>query len=363
MLSDRAHIHVRAGRGGNGCVSFRREKHVPRGGPDGGDGGRGGDVTLAATRQQRDLAMFRHRRRFHASHGRHGQGQRRHGRDGEILIVDVPLGTEVRDADSGELLGDLAGDGQTCVVARGGEGGRGNCCFASSTRRAPRFAERGLDGDERRLDLSLKLLADVGLVGPPNAGKSSLLAALTNAQPKIAPYPFTTVEPNLGALDLDGRLVVLADIPGLVAGASRGTGLGDRFLAHIERTAVLVYTLDGSTGAEAAASALATVRAEVEAFKSGLAGRPAVVALNKSDLMTVAEIAAVRRILEAAAGAETPVVPVSALSGAGVAELVSALAVIEAGGGGWGGPPPPPPAARPAAGRRAQLRLHRVVRG
>ena len=246
-MLDRASICVRGGRGGNGSMSFRREKYVPKGGPDGGDGAPGGDVVLVATRQLRDLSHFRHRHHFRAADGGHGRGANKRGADGLELLVEVPVGTEVSDAD-GTLLGDLAREGQRLLVARGGEGGRGNVCFKSSTRQAPKFAERGLEGDELWLTLSLKLLADVGLVGLPNAGKSSLLAALTRARPKIAAYPFTTLEPNLGVLALDDGAVVLADIPGLIEGASEGAGLGDRFLAHIERTAALVFVVDGLAG-------------------------------------------------------------------------------------------------------------------
>ena len=255
MLSDHAFINVCGGSGGAGSVSFRREKHVPSGGPDGGNGGAGGDVVIVATRQFRDLAYFRHKVHFKGQRGGHGAGQKRHGKAGEPTIIEVPVGTEVRDAD-GVLLADLITEGQRVVVARGAEGGRGNTCFVSSTRRVPRFAEKGLPGEERWLDLQLKLLADVGLVGLPNAGKSSLLAALTRARPKVASYPFTTLEPNLGTLTLGERVVVLADIPGLIEGASSGTGLGDRFLAHIERTVVLVFVVDGSLGADAALAAV-----------------------------------------------------------------------------------------------------------
>ena len=267
MLSDHASINVCGGSGGAGSVSFRREKHVPRGGPDGGNGGPGGDVVIVATRQFRDLAYFRHKVHFKGQRGGHGAGQNRHGKAGEATVIEVPIGTEVRDAD-GLLLADLTVEGQRVVVARGAEGGRGNVCFVSSTRRVPRFAEKGLPGDEQWLDLQLKLLADVGLVGLPNAGKSSLLAALTRAHPKVAAYPFTTLEPNLGTLTLGERVVVLADIPGLIEGASSGTGLGDRFLAHIERTVVLVFVVDGSLGADAALAAIETVRGELGAFSA-----------------------------------------------------------------------------------------------
>ena len=326
MFADRARLCARGGRGGDGCVSFRREKYVPRGGPDGGDGARGGDVVLVATRQVRDLAAFLHKPHVRAGAGGHGRGGHRHGAAGRDLRVEVPVGTEVRD-DAGELLGDLVAEGQELVVARGGEGGRGNACFRSSTRQVPRFAERGLPGEERWLTLSLKLLADVGLVGLPNAGKSSLLAALTRARPKVAPYPFTTLEPNLGVLDLEDETVVLADIPGLISGASEGAGLGDRFLAHIERTAALVYVVDAADGPDAATAALGTVRAELVAFRSALGERPAVVALNKTDLVAGGDLdAAVARVW--ALGWPRSVLCVSALSGEGLGALVDEVAAL-----------------------------------
>jgi GTP-binding protein len=329
MLADRAKICARGGRGGNGCVSFRREKYVPKGGPNGGDGACGGDVVLVATRQVRDLNALYHKPHVRAGAGGHGQGAQRHGAVGKDLLVDVPVGTEVRD-DEGALLGDLTVEGQRLVAAHGGEGGRGNTCFKSSTRQAPRFAEHGLPGEERWLELRLKVLADVGLVGLPNAGKSSLLAALTRARPKIASYPFTTIEPNLGVLDLDGGPVVVADIPGLIEGASAGAGLGDRFLAHIERTAALVYVVDAAPGPDAVVGALRTVRQELAAFREGLAERPAVVVLNKIDLGDPAELE--RGAAAAAALAWTAaVVSVSAVSGEGLDALVSALAQLMGG--------------------------------
>ena len=325
MLADRAKICVRGGDGGSGCTSFRREKFVPKGGPDGGDGGRGADVVLVASLQVRDLARFLHKIHYTAQRGGHGSGAQRHGADGELLRVEVPVGTEVHTFD-GELLADLATEGASVLVAAGGEGGRGNSRFQSSRHRAPGFAERGLPGQERWLNLTMKLLADVGLVGLPNAGKSSLLAALTRARPRIASYPFTTLEPNLGVLEAGERRLVLADIPGLVEGASTGVGLGHRFLAHIERTAVLVYVIDASEGAEAVASALATVRTELEAFAPRLIDRPGVVALSKCDLVDEETegqtAAAVSR--EGATG--MTVVPISSASGRGLRDLVAAVA-------------------------------------
>jgi GTP-binding protein len=242
MLHDRARIEVRAGGGGNGCLSFRREAHVPKGGPDGGDGGRGGDVVLRCDDNLRDLQSFRRRAHFRAERGGHGQGAQRHGADGVPLVIPVPPGTQVARWDGTHY--DLIRPGQEVTIARGGSGGRGNTRFKSPVRQAPRLAERGLDGEEGVVRLHLKLLADVGLVGLPNAGKSSLLARLTRAQPKVAAYPFTTLEPVLGMLEADDRQLVVADIPGLIEGASGGAGLGHDFLAHVERTRLLVHVLD-----------------------------------------------------------------------------------------------------------------------
>jgi GTP-binding protein len=323
-MLDRASICVRGGHGGNGSMSFRREKYVPKGGPDGGDGAPGGDVVLVATRQLHDLSHFRHKHHFRAANGGHGRGANKRGADGPELLVQVPVGTEVRDA-GGELLGDLVREGQRLLVARGGEGGRGNVCFKSSTRQAPKFAERGLDGDELWLSLSLKLLADIGLVGLPNAGKSSLLAALTRARPKIAAYPFTTIEPNLGVLQLDEGAVVLADIPGLIEGASEGAGLGHRFLAHIERTAVLLYVLDGGDGPESWPEALGTVRGELEAFRPELLTRPALAVVNKADLLDADDRDAAEQFLKHLAWPAAALL-VSAATSEGCEALVAALA-------------------------------------
>ena len=325
-MLDRASISVRGGRGGNGSMSFRREKYIPKGGPDGGDGASGGDVVLVATRQLHDLSHFRHKHHFRAVNGGHGRGANKRGADGPELVVDVPVGTEVRTQD-GDLLGDLVREGQRLVVARGGEGGRGNVCFKSSTRQAPKFAEKGLDGDELWLTLSLKLLADIGLVGLPNAGKSSLLAALTRAHPKIAAYPFTTIDPNLGVLYLGEGTVVIADIPGLIEGASEGAGLGHRFLAHVERTALLLYVLDGGEGPEAWPLALETLRGELSAFRAELIERPSAVVVNKSDLL---DDEARDAALEFLHGLDWPsaTLVVSAQSGDGLKELVRELAAV-----------------------------------
>jgi len=327
-MLDRASICVRAGRGGNGSMSFRREKYVPKGGPDGGDGAPGGDVVLVATRQLHDLGHFRHKHHFRATDGGQGRGANKRGADGAVLEVKVPVGTEVLDVEGG-VLGDLVTEGQRLLVARGGEGGRGNVCFKSSTRQAPKFAEIGLDGEELWLTLSLKLLADIGLVGLPNAGKSSLLAALTRAHPKIAAYPFTTIEPNLGVLYLGEGTAVIADIPGLIEGASDGAGLGHRFLAHIERTALLMYVLDGGDGSAAWPAALATVRGELGAFRAELLERPAVVVVNKADLLDAEGRDEAGGFLAGLAWPAASLL-VSAQSGDGLKELVTALADVMA---------------------------------
>jgi GTP-binding protein len=288
MFYDQAEIYVKAGDGGDGCVAFRREKYVPYGGPAGGDGGKGGDVLLTVDPHLNTLYSFSRRRRFQAKRGQHGRGKNQHGATGDVMRVAVPPGTVVYDADSGELLGDLTEPGHELVVARGGRGGRGNARFATSTNQAPRIAEHGEPGDERNLRLELKLLADVGVVGLPNAGKSTLLAAVTAARPKIAPYPFTTLQPNLGVVVLDPETeFVLADIPGLIEGASEGKGLGHEFLRHIERTRVLIHLLDGLS-----ADPLAdfdVINGELAAFGHGLAEKPQLVVLNKLDLPEVRE--------------------------------------------------------------------------
>ncbi|MGI8558625.1 MAG: GTPase ObgE [Solirubrobacteraceae bacterium] len=284
MLFDRAKIFVQAGGGGNGCNSFRREAHVPRGGPDGGDGGRGGDVVLECDASLRDLQSFRRRSHYRAQRGGHGEGALRHGANGADLLVGVPPGTQVR-TDGGDLH-DLTEPGQRVAVALGGSGGRGNKRFATPTRQSPRFAELGLVGEEAWLELQLKLLADVGLVGLPNAGKSSLLSRLTRADPKVAAYPFTTLEPVLGTLQGEARQLILADIPGLIEGASAGAGLGHDFLAHVERTRLLVHVLDvAPLDGSDPASNHATIEAELARHDPRLAALPRLLALSKADLV------------------------------------------------------------------------------
>jgi GTPase len=323
VFHDRAKIYVRGGAGGNGVVSFRREAHVPKGGPDGGDGGRGGDVAIVVDASLRDLATFRRGSHFKSPRGGHGQGANKHGATPERLEVRVPPGTVVVDPERGDRW-DLTGLGQHAVVARGGSGGRGNRHFATATRQAPRFAEKGLPGEERWLTLELKLLADAGLVGLPNAGKSSLLAALTRARPKVADYPFTTLEPVLGTLERDDRQLVLADIPGLIEGASEGAGLGHEFLAHVERCRVLVHVLDLAPldGSDPVANH-ATVEAELREHGHGLADLPRVLCLSKADLVPPELLEAALREWEG--HSDTPVLATSAATGAGVPELRDAI--------------------------------------
>src|SRR6185437_7722406 len=293
-MQDRARIHVTAGGGGDGCLSFRREAHVPKGGPNGGDGGRGGDVVLVCDDSMRDLETFRRKAHFKAGRGGHGQGSLRHGRDGETLVIAVPPGTEARVEADGSVH-DMVRPGQKAVVARGGPGGRGNKRFAGPTHQTPRFAERGLPGDETWVTLALKLIADVGLVGLPNAGKSSLLARLTRAHPKVAEYPFTTLEPALGTLDADDRQLVIADIPGLIEGASAGAGLGHEFLAHVERTRLLVHVLDLNPldGSDPVQN-YETIEQELALHDPRLSALPRLLALSKADLVDEAAREAAR---------------------------------------------------------------------
>lgn len=284
MLIDTARVNLKAGDGGNGCLSFRREKFVPRGGPNGGDGGHGGSIILEATESLNTLVDFHYRRHLKAERGRHGSGANRRGRDGEDVVVLVPVGTIVRDSETGDVLADLESAGDRVVVAKGGRGGRGNARFASSTNRVPRRFEKGHPGQERIIDLELKLIADVGLVGLPNAGKSTLLSRISDARPKVGDFPFTTLSPVLGLVRHGaGRSFVVADLPGLIEGAHEGRGLGHQFLRHIERTRVLVILIDVSD--EDPTQAYRTLVRELSSYGQGLSEKPRLVALNKVDLL------------------------------------------------------------------------------
>jgi GTPase len=323
MFHDRARINVQAGAGGNGVVSFRREAHVPKGGPDGGDGGRGGDVAIVVDPSLRDLSGFRRGANFKAKRGGHGEGANRHGATPDTLEIRVPPGTVVEDLETGDRW-EMLNAGDRAVVASGGGGGRGNKQFATATRQSPRFAERGLPGEERTLELHLRLKADAGLVGLPNAGKSSLLARLTRAQPKVADYPFTTIEPVLGTLERDDRQLVMADIPGLIEGASAGAGLGHEFLAHVERCRLLVHVLDlrpldGSDPEEN----YETLEAELREHGHGLAQLPRLMALSKADLVPPEEAQAAAERWRDRLGIE--VFATSAATGDGLRELADAV--------------------------------------
>lgn len=325
MFVDEVEIYVRAGDGGDGAVSFRREKYVPRGGPDGGDGGDGGSVILVAEEGVNSLAALAHRKHWVARHGKPGTGAQCHGASGEDLVIRVPPGTIVLDADRGLLLKDLARSGDSVLVARGGKGGKGNVHFKSSTNRAPRQATRGAEGESRRLRLELKVIADVGLIGKPNAGKSTLLSRLSRARPEIAPYPFTTKYPNLGRVQLDGdRSLVMADIPGLIEGAHAGAGLGHEFLRHIQRAGILVHLvepepLDGSDPLDN----YRVIRDELAQYDAHLAERPEVVAVSKADLPAGA---AVRDRLATALDRE--ILLISAVTGQGLNLLVGKIAAL-----------------------------------
>ena len=329
MLIDRARIWVKAGDGGNGSSSFRREKYVPRGGPDGGDGGRGGTVYLRAKSNLTSLLPFQFTTRFKAEQGGPGRSQQRHGKNGKDLYVDVPVGSVVWDDDSGEILADLTEDDERAAVARGGRGGLGNVHFKTSTRQAPRLAELGEPGEERWLRLELRMIADVGLVGLPNAGKSTLLAASSAARPKIADYPFTTLEPILGVVQVggvDGQIFVMADIPGLIGGAAQGIGLGLEFLRHVRRTKVLVHVLDASGGLEARdpLQDFETVNAELNAYEEDLLAKPMLVALNKTDIPEARQnLVSLTTELQ---NRGFTVFPISAVTGEGVPELLQAVA-------------------------------------
>jgi GTP-binding protein len=326
MFIDRVKIRVQGGHGGNGVTAFRREKFVPRGGPSGGDGGRGGDVWILADSSLNTLLHLRYNPEHTAERGRHGEGSNCSGREGEDRIVRVPVGTQIFDSTSGELLQDLVADGARWLAAKGGRGGFGNSHFATSTNRAPRYHQSGGEGEELELQLELKLLADVGLVGFPNAGKSTLISTISAAKPKIADYPFTTLEPHLGVVDLgDFRTFVVADVPGLIEGAHEGAGLGDRFLRHIERTKLLLHLVDVSSvsGREPVSDYL-TVNHELRAYNPELANRPQIVVATKIDALD--EPARLESLRSQAASEGLPFYEISSVTNKGTKELVAAIA-------------------------------------
>ncbi len=325
MFIDRTKIRVQGGHGGNGVTAFRREKFVPRGGPSGGDGGRGGDVWLVADESLNTLLHLRYNPEHVAGRGMHGEGSNRHGRDGADTLVRVPVGTQVYDALTGDLLYDFTEDGARWLAARGGRGGFGNAHFTTSTNRAPRYHQEGSPGEERGLQLELKLLADVGLVGFPNAGKSTLISTISAAKPKIADYPFTTLEPHLGVVDMGGfRTFVVADIPGLIEGAHRGAGLGDRFLRHVERTKLLLHLVDVSslTGRDPV-SDYETINRELEAYDAKLASRPQIVVATKIDALD--EPGRLEGLRRRAESDGRPFFAISSVTGEGVRELMNAV--------------------------------------
>jgi GTP-binding protein len=322
---DQAKVYLSSGHGGAGCVGFRREKFIEFGGPDGGDGGRGGDVWIEAVPNLNTLIDFRYQQHFKAQNGRPGMGSQRSGPSGESVTVRVPVGTEILDEDGETLLHDLTKPGERLRLLKGGDGGFGNLHYKTSTNRAPRQSGKGWPGEERWVWLRLKLIADAGVVGLPNAGKSTLLAATSRAKPKIADYPFTTLTPQLGVVGIDQREFVLADIPGLIEGAHEGAGLGDRFLGHVERCRVLLHLVDGT--AEDVAASYRTVRAELAEYGAGLAQKTEIVALNKIDALTKEVIAAQRAALKKAAG-RRKVMLVSGVTGEGVPALLRALLAV-----------------------------------
>ena len=325
MLVDEVRITVKAGDGGNGCLAFRREKYVPRGGPSGGDGGRGGDIIMVATKDRNTLLHFRFNPEYTAQRGRHGEGSNRTGHDGENVTVQVPVGTAVFDDESGEQLTDFVEDGQTWLAAKGGRGGRGNARFATATHQAPTEHEDGRPGEFKKLQLKLKLLADVGLVGYPNAGKSTLISRISAARPKIADYPFTTLEPNLGVVQLpDYRSFVVADIPGIIEGAHEGRGLGIQFLRHIERTTLLAHLVDMSETGRDPIHDFETLMTELASFDEGLARRPMFLVASKMD--AAQDPAKVEQLRELAAQRGLPFFEISSVTGQGIEELKFALA-------------------------------------
>ncbi|KIC25245.1 MULTISPECIES: GTPase ObgE [unclassified Leisingera] len=318
---DLAKVYIRSGAGGNGCVSFRREKYIEYGGPDGGDGGKGGSVWAEVTEGLNTLIDFRYQQHFFAKNGQSGMGRQRTGKDGDDIILRVPVGTEILDEDQETVLADLTVPGERVLLAKGGNGGFGNLHFKSATNQAPRRANSGQEGVERTIWLRLKLIADAGLLGLPNAGKSTFLSATSNARPKIADYPFTTLHPNLGVVGIDNTEFVVADIPGLIEGAHEGKGIGDRFLGHVERCAVLLHLIDGTS--ETVVEDYETIIGELEAYGGVLATKTRITALNKVDAIDPEELDEKRKALEAAVGG--PVYLMSGVSRQGVNEVLRAL--------------------------------------
>ncbi len=318
---DEAKIYIKSGDGGRGCVSFRREKYVPHGGPNGGDGGNGGDVVVIAKRNMSSLLDHRYQQHYRARRGEHGRGKDQHGKNAEDLYIPVPLGTIIKDQESGDILGDLTNDGETLIVARGGRGGRGNARFITSTNQAPKNADPGGEGEEKTLLLELKLLADVGIIGFPNAGKSTLISRISAARPKIADYPFTTLVPNLGVVSYgDGATFVVADIPGLIEGAHEGAGLGIQFLRHIERTKVLVHMIDLSPITDRdPVEDYETMNNELKSYSEELYGKPQIVAANKIDITEAVE--RLKELKEYCDKLEITLFPISSATGEGLEEL------------------------------------------
>jgi GTP-binding protein len=325
---DFAKIHVRAGDGGRGCVSFRREKYIPKGGPDGGDGGRGGDVIIRASSDLNTLLDFKYKKEYRAQRGGHGRGNNQHGKDGEDLIIPVPVGTVIKDGETGEVIADLVREGQETIVAKGGRGGLGNAHFVTPVRQAPRFAQPGERGQERWLILELKLLADVGLIGLPNAGKSTLISVISAAKPKIADYPFTTLVPNLGIVKIEGfKSFVVADIPGLIEGAHRGAGLGFQFLRHVERTSLLVHLVDISDVLMSdPVEDFEKINRELILYSPELIKKPMIVAGTKLDIAV--EKIRLNRLSSYCKGKGLDFFPISAITGDGIKDLLMHLSKI-----------------------------------
>ncbi|RJQ38889.1 MAG: GTPase ObgE [Nitrospiraceae bacterium] len=325
---DYAKIYVKAGDGGRGCVAFRREKYVPKGGPSGGDGGRGGHIIFKASRELNTLLDLRYQREYRAKRGQHGMGKKMHGKDGEDRIIPVPVGTVIKDADTEEVLADLDSEGAEIIIAKAGRGGQGNAHFATPTRQAPKFAQPGEEGEEKNLVIELKLLADVGLIGLPNAGKSTLISVISSARPKIADYPFTTLTPNLGVVKLkDLRSFVVADIPGLIEGAHKGAGLGFQFLRHVERTSLLLHLVDASDMPETdPVEDLKKINKELELYSSKLLKKPQAVVGTKTDIAI--DKKRLRKLSKHCKSKKIEFFPVSAATGKGIKELLVYLSAI-----------------------------------